>query len=52
MASAFPSSLDSDLSDRRDQNANGTLGAAGAASAPPVRTPRPSPSGRRAVGGG
>ena len=51
MASAIPSSLDSDLSDRRDQNANGTLDGAGAgsgaASAPPERTARPSPSGRR-----
>ena len=51
MASAFPSSLDSDLSDRRDQGANGTLDADaagyGAAPAPPARTPRSGPSGRR-----
>ncbi len=51
MASAFPSSLDSDLSDRRDQKANGTLdltrAGSGAAPAPPVRTARTSPSRRR-----
>jgi cellulose synthase/poly-beta-1,6-N-acetylglucosamine synthase-like glycosyltransferase/chitodextrinase len=51
MASAFPSSLDSDLSDRRDQYANGTLDRAGAASAPPARTARSAPSGRRAQWG-
>ena len=54
MASAIPSSLDSDLSDRRDQIANGTPGgagtASGAASAPPRRTARSSPSGRRQWG--
>ena len=54
MASAIPSSLDSDLSDRRDQIANGTPGGAGtvsgAASAPPRRTARSSPSGRRQWG--
>ncbi len=50
MASAFPNSLDTDLSDRRDQDA-GVLEGAGAgpgtAPTPPERTARPGSSSRR-----